>query len=437
MMSKPKKKVFYKMQTLEGYITSRLIYIAILLVVMGYFLLIPLQWPVMINLFILVVSSGVFFYSAFKFKRRITTGFERALLHLEGLRMEDYNQYAKAEFNQGCVGLFHDELKALSEDLIDQKSRYDQHAFLVYQLIDQLSTPIMVFNQKNKLSYANGAFTLLYPQHWQMYRQASPKFLSLINNNNQWQFEDENKNKQWQISQSEFIDSGEAHQLLVFTNIESALRASQLNAWQQIIRVMSHEIRNSLTPVSSLAESLLARTKEQRDQQALALISDRCHHLQDFVSRYSSLSQSLNLNCQAVPILPLVERLTGLFSQTNLVVDIKCENLWADAVFLEQVLINLIKNADEAGADIIQLHIFNNLDNSIIEVIDNGHGFANLDNLFVPLYTTKQDGQGIGLSFCRNIIEQHKGTIELTNKVDENNIKKGVKVIINLPLVGK
>ena len=437
MTSKPKPQPFYKSQTLEGYITSKLIYIALLLVVMGYFLLAPLQWPLMIKLLILVSSTCLFFYSAFKFKRRITTGFERALLHLEGLRMEDYNQYAKAEFGQGCVGLFHDELKALSEDLINQKSRYDQHAFLVYQLIDQLNTPILVFNQKNKLSYANGAFTQLYPQHWQMYRQASPKFLSLNNNNNQWKFEDENKNQQWQISQSEFIDSGEAHQLLVFTNIESALRASQLNAWQQIIRVMSHEIRNSLTPVSSLAESLLARTQEPRDQQALALISDRCHHLQDFISRYSSLSQSLNLNCQAVPILPLVDRLTRLFSQVNLVVDINCENLWADATFLEQVLINLIKNANEAGADLIQLNIFNSQGKSMIEVIDNGHGFANLDNLFVPLYTTKQDGQGIGLSFCRNIIEQHKGSIELTNNADQegnNEASKGVKVCINLPI---
>ena len=438
MISKVKQKPFYKSQTLESFITSRLLLLAVLLLVMGYFLLAPLQWPLMIVLLILVASIALFSILAFNFKRRIITGFERALLHLEGLRMEDYNQYAKAEFSRGCVGDFHRELKALSDDLINQKSRYDQHAFLVYQLIDQLNTPIMVFNQQNKLSYANGAFSLLYPQHWQMYRKASPKLLSLINHNNCWLFEDENKNNQWQISQSEFIDDGEAHQLLVFTNIESALRASQLNAWQQIIRVMSHEIRNSLTPVSSLAESLLARTNEQRDQQALALISDRCLHLQDFVSRYSSLSQSLNLNLQLVPILPLVERLKGLFSQVNLEINISCDHVWADAVFLEQVLINLLKNSDEAGADLIQLTISETQSESLIEVIDNGHGFANLDNLFVPLYTTKQDGQGIGLSFCRNIIEQHKGSIELTNNAEEKANKvssnKGVTVLIRLPL---
>jgi len=438
MTFKNKPLPFYKSQTLERFITIRLLLLATLLVVMGYFLLAPLQWPLMVELLILTGSLALFISLAISFKRRIVTGFERALLHLEGLRMEDYNQHAKAEFNGGCVGDFHNELKALSEELINQKSRYDQHAFLVYQLIDQLNTPIMVFNQYNKLSYANGAFTLLYPQHWQMYRQASPKLLSLVSHNDHWKFSDENKNQQWQISQSEFIDDGEAHQLLVFTNIESALRASQLNAWQQIIRVMSHEIRNSLTPVSSLAESLMARTNEQRDQQALALISDRCLHLQDFISRYSSLSQSLNLNLQLVPIKPLVERLKGLFSQTKLEVNVRCENLWADAVFLEQVLINLIKNSDEAGADLVQLNISEHQNKTVIEVIDNGHGFANLDNLFVPLYTTKQDGQGIGLSFCRNIIEQHQGSIELTNKtvqkVNNTTSNSGVSVLIRIPL---
>ena len=434
---KHKPTAFYKSDTLEAFITGKLIIIAILFLVMSYFLLAPLQLPLMVNVLILVIGLLIYWLLAFSFKRRIVTGFERSLLHLEGLRMEDYNQYAKAEFSKGCVGRFHNELRALSEDLINQKSRYDQHAFLVYQLIDQLNTPIMVFNQNDKLSYANGAFSQLYPQHWQMYRQASPKFLSLIKYKNSWSFTDKNKNQQWQISQSEFIDNGEAHKLLVFTNIESALRASQLNAWQQIIRVMSHEIRNSLTPVSSLAESLSVRTTNERDQQALALISDRCLHLQDFVSRYSSLSLSLELNCQSVTVMPLVERLKVLFSEINLVVKIGCEFLWADAIFLEQVLINLIKNADEAGADLIQLNIHETQGNTVIDVIDNGLGFANLENLFVPLYTTKPDGQGIGLSFCRNIIEQHQGSIELINNVVEqastSNLT-GVTVNISLPL---
>ncbi|WP_245763878.1 sensor histidine kinase [Pseudoalteromonas denitrificans] len=357
--------------------------------------------------------------------------FERGLLQIEAVRLEDYNQYAKPEFEKGKVGEFHQELKTLSEQLLTQKSRYDQHAFLVYQLIDQLNTPILVFNQKNQLAYANGAFTLLYEQPWQMYRHASLKLLGLTKKDNNWQLDADkhHNNQQWQISQSEFIDNAESNLLLVFTNIESALRLSQQNAWQQIIRVMGHEIRNSLTPVSSLAESLVIRSESERDQKALAVISERCHHLQDFISRYSFLSQKLNLNCQQLRVNQFIERLKGLFSGLELQVSASVEWLWADQAFLEQVLINLIKNANEAGADKIAMTINEIKGLHLIQVIDNGHGFANFDNLFVPLFTTKQKGQGIGLSFCRNIIEQHEGSIELINNTDA-----GVTVSINLPI---
>ena len=124
---------------------------------------------------------------------------------------------------------------------------------------------------------------MLYGQPWQMYRMASPNGLGLSFTDDGWQLK--RTDQQWQISQSTFIDTGETHQLLVFTNIDSAIRASQQTAWQQIIRVMGHEIRNSLTPVSSLAESLTNSLTSEREQKALAVIAERCEHLQDFSGR--------------------------------------------------------------------------------------------------------------------------------------------------------
>lgn len=115
---------------------------------------------------ILILMRHVFY--------RIMSPFERGLLHIEAMRVEDYNQYARSDFSQGQVAEFHNQLKQLSQYLGSQKSRYDQHAFLVYQLIDQLNTPILVFNQKLKLTYANGAFSRLYHQPWQMFRHAPP-----------------------------------------------------------------------------------------------------------------------------------------------------------------------------------------------------------------------------------------------------------------------
>lgn len=430
-----KSMAIFKSKTLEGYITFWLTIFAVLFLSLLILLLWRLGlsvWQIALTISPVVLLGGM---AIVNFRSKVILGFSRAQLHLDAVRMEDYKQYAKPVFSQGIVGKFHQQLKDLSEYLSIKKLHYDQHVFLVYQLIDQLDTPILVFNQKKQLSYANGAFSLLYGQPWQMYRQASPKLLGLIKQESGWQLQHTNlsnnqqEKQQWQISQSTFIDDGVAHQLFVFTNIESALRTSQIKAWQQIISVMGHEIRNSLTPVSTIAESLSVRTDSIRDKEALALISERCLHLQDFINRYASLSRKIHLNYQAIHAAQLASRLKGLFTNIQLEVSVAVQSIWADKSILEQVLINLIKNANEAGAQKIILDFSEEKNKTIIKVIDNGHGFANLENLFVPLFSTKQEGQGIGLSFCRNIIEQHQGNITLIN-----NRIQGVTVTIILPL---
>ena len=424
----------FKSKTIEGFITFWLSLCAVLVLILIstlFYLLNISSWHTVLAASLMGLGWIMLIIII---RSRIKLSFSRATLHLEAIRMEDYKQYAKPAFPNGIVGKFHRQLADFSEHLSTTKLRYDQHVFLVYQLIDQLDTPVLVFNQKNQLTYANGAFSILYEQPWQMYRHASPKLLGLRKKAGRWQLQssdhqDKQQQKhQWQISQSTFIDAGIAHQLLVFTNIESALRTSQINAWQKMISVMGHEIRNSLTPVSTIAESLYVRTESARDKEALALISKRCHQLQDFINRYASLSQRVNLSYQKIDVDQLCNRLKALFNDIELEVVTNAQWLWADKSILEQVLINLIKNAREAEAHKIKLVFSEDNNKTIIKVIDDGHGFANPENLFVPLYSTKQDGQGIGLSFCRNIIEQHQGRITL-----DNNRSKGVTVTITLP----
>ncbi|MGB1198844.1 MAG: sensor histidine kinase [Thalassotalea sp.] len=364
--------------------------------------------------------------------QRTIIAFKRASMHLEAVKNEDYCQYAKPAFSTGKVIEFHQELENLSTHLQLLKSRYDQHIFLIYRLIEQLDSPILVFDQHPQLTYANSAFNELFPQPWQIFRHASPKLLGLEFIEGNWRFKDEVRNSKWQIRFSEFIDKGQTHQLIVFINIEAVLRQSQLSAWQQLIRVLGHEIRNSLTPVSALAQGLSLKAEGDREKQALTVITERCQHLQDFVSRYASITKPFHLNCQKILAANSAKRIQGLLKEVNLSVEINAEHFWADPAFIEQVLLNVVKNADEAseaGAS-IKLIFSENAKTSIIEVIDNGHGFANLDNLFVPLYSTKQNGQGIGLSFCRNVIEHHKGSITLANNA--NGV--GVTVSIYLPL---
>jgi nitrogen fixation/metabolism regulation signal transduction histidine kinase len=418
-----------KTDSLERYLQYKLLWffipIAMFFALWTWQIALKWQWIFLGELSLLLVCVWL----NASIKTRVLKAFTRATLHLDAIAQEDYNQFAKSAFSAGKVKEFHQQLKHLSEQLQVQKSRYDQQAFLVYQLISQLETPVLVFDHKQQLTFGNDAFAGLFKQVWQMLRHCSAESLGLVYSSNIWQFENNKKRKQWQIRSSEFISDGQTHQLLVFIDIESALRENQLNAWQQIIRVLTHEIRNSLTPVSSMAETLSEKADNKRDKMVLDVITERCLHLQNFVNRYSSLSQQYQLNCQWLQMELITKPVANMYENLTITSTGNASKVWADRTFFEQVIINLIKNSQEAGATKIELNFTKQEQFTVIDIVDNGQGFSNLENLFVPLYTTKLQGQGIGLSFCRRVIEQHHGMLELHNNDDD-----GVTVMIVLPI---
>jgi two-component system, NtrC family, nitrogen regulation sensor histidine kinase NtrY len=360
--------------------------------------------------------------------KKIFTALGRASVQLEALQQQDYSLMAKSVFSQGMVAEFHRQLNALGAGLQHHKSQYDQQQFLIYRLIDQLNTPILVFDSRLQLSYANTAFAELFGRPWQTQRQASPALLGL-SPKPEWHFVDAQKMQQWQIRTSRFLDQGASHQLLVFINIQSALRENQLAAWQQLIRVLSHEIRNSLTPVAALTQNLQTKVKGEREQQALELIGERCQHLQDFVSRYAQLHKPLQVEFQWLPTHTLIQRLEGLFPSIHLHTQGMPPQLWCDPVLFQQVFINLIKNALEAGSETIEIFFRQRPQQQEITLVDRGQGIAKPENLFVPFYSTKPQGQGIGLSLSRHIIEQMGGQLSLKN----NSEGTGANAHIGLP----
>ncbi|GGY74735.1 sensor histidine kinase [Cellvibrio zantedeschiae] len=383
------------------------------LVCCGFLLLIFSWWKITIAGFSLLLINA---YLYRRVQEKIFASFRRASVQLEALQNQDYSLVAKPAFSGGKVAEFHQQLNALGESLQQHKSDYDQQLFLLYRLIDQLNTPILVFDHRLQLNYANAAFAELFGRPWKTLRHASPSLLGLLAEP-QWQFVDANKTQQWQIRTSRFLDQGQNHQLLVFINIQAALRESQLEAWQKLIRVLSHEIRNSLTPVAALTQSLQNKVGGEREQQALELIGERCQHLQDFVSRYAELHKPLHMEPQWLNAESLFQRLQALFPEAQLQAKGLQVKLWTDSVFLQQVLINLIKNAVEAGSPAGTIEIQFNQREQVFEimVVDRGHGISNPDNLFVPFYSTKTQGQGIGLSVSRHIVEQMGGQLSLSN----------------------
>lgn len=413
-----------KPRSLESYLKVSFIFISLPSLAVATWFLWPMQWGWIGILGLALLGYWV----ANRTYDDILKVFARTSLQLEALHQQDYNQRSKPVFKSGQVGDVHNQLQLLSEQLLQDKARYDQHAFLIYHLIGQLNSPVLVFNAKQKLSFGNEAFAQLFGQNWQYFRHAAPHLLGLEHSEQGWRFSDKQKNQQWQCRESVFVDGGERHELLIFVNIAPALRQSQMQAWQQLIRVLSHEIRNSLTPVSSLAESLHAKLEQPRQQQALEVISERCQHLQTFVERYAAICKPLKLQIQRLNLEEMLLKLQALYSELTFEFDLRNREINVDSAFFEQVLINIVKNAKEAGATALKIQALDRGDAIELRFTDNGHGIANADNLLVPLYSTKPEGQGLGLSLCRHIIEQHGGKFSLANAETD-----GAEVIIRLP----
>lgn len=374
----------------------------------------------------------------------------------EALKMEDYSLRAKSPFSQGIVAKLFNELSSLSQSLQINKSRYDQQMFLLYGLIEQLESPVLILDKNDQLQHANPAVSQLFSVPWQTLKQSPAQKLGLKKRGSFWDFDENNplnmKNK-WQIRQSEYKENNNTYQLLMLNNISHELQKNEQQAWQNIIRILNHEVRNSLTPISALSQNLLEMpdlTPEQC-QQAIKIIDNRSNNLLEFIDSYSDLAK---LPLPTIKSFDLTELLQGIASLVQQVaINLSSPLLIkADKAQLEQVLLNLIKNAKEAQHSTnkaahslanntlekdIEIQVFKTEQQVIIKVLDQGCGIANSANLFVPFYTTKETGSGIGLALSRQILSNHQGELTLENRTDSirETDFNGAVATITLPLL--
>jgi nitrogen fixation/metabolism regulation signal transduction histidine kinase len=267
-----------------------------------------------------------------------------------------------------------------------------------------------------------------------------------------------NPNVRWLVRRSTFRQKGVPHSLIVLSDVSRALREQERSAWQRLIRVLGHEINNSLTPIKSIAGSLGTRIAKavpdssQREdfQSGLAIIETRADNLNRFIQAYRQLAQMPPPTLSRTSLSPIVERVAGLETRLHVqVVPGPPVELEIDPDQLEQMLINLVCNAVEAALEPIQStgppgsgeapsstsdplvmvrwemaekHL-------VLTIEDNGPGLLNPSNAFVPFYTTKPAGSGIGLVLSRQIAEAHGGSIELVSRPD----KRGCQARVTLP----
>ncbi len=245
----------------------------------------------------------------------------------------------------------------------------------------------------------------------------------------------------WQITHAVLRSRGQAGRLLLVQPMERALREEEAQAFRRLLRVLSHEINNSLAPIASMADTLqrmlsaggvLADTELDADlRHGLCLIEQRSAALLRFISGYAQLAKLPPPQLRPVALTPLCQRVTLLLNDPRIAIVPGEElTLLADVDQLEHVLINLLRNALEAGGDgPVSLRWARSDQQATIEVVDGGHGLPPSENLFVPFFTTKQGGAGIGLSLCRQIVEAQHGSLTLHPRTD----LPGTVAVIGLP----
>ncbi|MEO5623120.1 MAG: ATP-binding protein [Dokdonella sp.] len=234
----------------------------------------------------------------------------------------------------------------------------------------------------------------------------------------------EHEDETFHVSQRQFKLQGKPHRLIQLKRLTRELARQEVATWKKVIRVISHELNNSLAPIRSLSHSgreLAALGDMQRLRVVFDTIEERTRHLEGFIHGYARFAKLPLPRAEAVAWAPFVEGLSRNFAFQQ-VGELPSTAGWFDRAQIEQVLINLLKNAHESGsaADAIELRVAQHACDLRIEVADRGSGMSETvaANALLPFYSTKRNGTGLGLALAREIAEAHGGRVQLANRRD-------------------
>ncbi len=402
------------------------------------------QWT--IDLFLVIFWLGV----AFNLKQRIVRPLQTLSNILAAIREGDYSIRGRRAAVGDALGEVMLEVNDLGQTLREQRLGALEATTLLRTVMAEIDVAVFAFDGEQRLRLVNraGERLLAQPATRLLGRTSGELGLAACFNPDEgegphtMQMVFPGGFGRWDMRRSTFREGGAQHQLLVLTDLSQTLREEERTAWQRLLRVLGHELNNSLAPIKSVAGSLadlVGRQPRPADldddmQRGLEVISSRADSLARFVESYSKLARLPQPRFEPLNIGALVRRVANL--ETRLPVNV-CPGpevvLRGDDVQLEQLLINLVRNAVDASMETGgAVEVGWTQQNGKVEVWlkDEGPGFANTANLFVPFFTTKAKGSGIGLVLSRQIAEAHGGTLTLENRQR----LRGCEARLRLPL---
>jgi nitrogen fixation/metabolism regulation signal transduction histidine kinase len=365
---------------------------------------------------------------------------------LEALRESDFSFRARGARRDDPLGETLLEINALADTLRDERLGSLEAGALLRTVMAEIDVAVFAFDDERRLRLVNRAGERLLgrPSEQLIGKTADDLSLAACLDGASPQVLNisfAGGSGQWDVRCGSFRQGGLPHRLVVLSDVNVPLRQQEREAWHRLIRVLGHELNNSLAPIKSIAGSLERIASQDplpadwRDdmRRGLGIIASRTDALSRFTTAYTALARLPRPNVQPIDLPALVTRVARLETRQSIQIDGgEPVSLHADPDQLEQLLINLMRNAVDAALETgggVHVSWHQNTQRISVYVDDEGPGLANTSNLFVPFFTTKPQGTGIGLVLGRQIAEAHGGTLTLEPRPST----RGARATLTLP----
>jgi len=397
-----------------------------------------------------LVVIGVWLVTALVLRERVVRPLQTLSNMLAALREGDYSIRARGAGRDDALGLAFLESNLLGETLRSQRLGAMEATALLRTVMAEIDVAVFAFDEADRVRLVNraGERLLAQPAERLLGRTAEQVGLAYGLEGPLPRTMDvtfPGGAGRWEVRRGAFRQDGRPHTLLVLADVSKTLREEELQAWQRLVRVLSHEINNSLAPIKSITGSLLSLlTRDPRPADAdddlrrgLNVIGGRSEGLVRFMSAYARLAKLPAPHRVPLDVATWVRRVAALETRMRVtVVEGPATTVRADGDQLDQLLINLVRNAVDAALECrgdVRIGWTRQNGTLSLMVEDEGPGLASATNLFVPFFTTKPQGSGIGLVLSRQIAEAHGGSLSLDNRTD----RRGCIAVVRLDADGE